>query len=143
LLLPTRSSADLLNVSVYISFQIGKEVGQAMIARIVYTYITRRAPNNRSLLSEPTPRGLALALQDDSVALQTRCHVIPRRSDEFIFAAKIFEFLLEFGLLFVSELSPAKKGSTNRAFLCRLLLHFLEFLAKGIIGFVLLIQVLK
>jgi hypothetical protein len=51
-------------------------------------------PHGSPLLAQPTPRRLALALQYDCVALQPIRHVVPCRRDEFVFAAKGFDFLL-------------------------------------------------
>jgi len=40
-----------------------------------------------SLLAKPALGCLAPSLQDNGVALQTRCHVVPSRFDELVLAA--------------------------------------------------------
>lgn len=62
------------------------------------TYHSARTANRDSLLPKPTLWSFAAALEDDGVALQTTCHVVPCGCDELVFAAEVFDFLLEFGL---------------------------------------------
>jgi hypothetical protein len=65
----------------------------------IWTYRNPGPSNRKTLLPQPTLRRLASPLQYDGVALQAIRHVVPRRCDERVFAAQVFDFLLEFDLM--------------------------------------------
>jgi hypothetical protein len=56
-----------------------------------------------ALFAEPALGRFALALQNHSVALQARRHVVPRRHDEFVFAPQRLDFGLKLDLLCVRK----------------------------------------